>query len=66
MADIESPVLNTVQAAKYIGRTKNFVRRTLRNEVPCIQRGLRQPLQFMRADLDLWLARQLREPVGRR
>ena len=64
-ADVQSPVLDTDEAATYVHRTPNFVRRVLRYEIPSIQRGERQPLFFYKADLDLWLARNTREPVSR-
>lgn len=59
----DSPILNSAQAADYINRPLNFVRRTLRYEVPFIQHGDRGPLFFYKSDLDRWLANNTRVPV---
>lgn len=59
----EPTVLNTEETAQYINRSENFVRRTLRYEVPVIQRGDRGPMYFRRGDLDVWLAMNTIQPV---
>ncbi len=51
-----SPLMDVREAAAYIGRTPNFVRRVLRYEIPVVQRGRRGPLFFYKHDVDLWLA----------
>ena len=60
MAAHESPVLNTKEAAAYIGRSENYVRRTLQFEVAPVKRGKRGPLFFFKSDLDRWLATNTR------
>jgi hypothetical protein len=60
----ESPILNARQAAEYINRPLNFVRRTLRYELPVVQHGERGPLFFYRTDLDRWLRENTRVPVA--
>ena len=57
-------VLNAQEAADYIGRSLNFVRRTLRYEVPVVQHGMRGPLGFWSSDLDRWLAKHTHEPIS--
>lgn len=59
----ESPVLDTYEAAAYVKRSADFVRRVLRYEIPVVQHGRRGPLGFFRADLDRWLARNTQEPA---
>lgn len=63
MASFESQLLDTAQAAVYIDRSENFVRRFLRYEVPVVQRGPRGPLRFFKSDLDRWLANNTQAPV---
>ncbi len=58
-------VLNASEAAEYIGRSLNFVRRVLRYEVPVVQHAPGGPLGFWTTDLDRWLAKHTQEPVGR-
>jgi hypothetical protein len=57
-------ILDAQEAADYIGRSLNFVRRTLRYECPVVQHGYRGPLGFFETDLDRWLAKHTQEPVG--
>jgi hypothetical protein len=59
----ESSVLTTPEAAVYINRSVNFVRRVLRYEVPIVQHGTRGPLGFYKTDLDRWLAAHTRIPA---
>lgn len=63
MAAHDSPLMDTAEAAAYIDRTENFVRRFLRYEVPVVQRGPRGPLRFFKSDLDRWLANNTKAPV---
>jgi hypothetical protein len=59
MADTATQVriLNTPDAAAYIGRSINFVRRVLGYEVPVVQHGYGGLLGFHATDLDRWLAK---------
>ena len=59
----ESPILRVPEAARYVQRSENYVRRVLRYEVPVVQRGRRGPLGFFKADLDRWLALNTKVPV---
>lgn len=59
----QSPILSAAQAAEYINRPVNFVRRVLRYELPIIQHGDRGPLFFYKTDLDRWLAQNTRVPA---
>lgn len=59
----ESPLLSTPDAANYLGRSEDFVRRVLRYEIPVVQHGARGPLAFFKTDLDRWLATNTRVPV---
>ena len=55
-AEAKPHILNAAEAADYIGRSLNFVRRVLRYEVPVVQHGHGGPLGFYETDLDRWLA----------
>ena len=59
----ESRLLSTAEAALYIGHSRDFVRRTLRNECPFVQHGFKGPLRFWTTDLDRWLDRHTTQPV---
>lgn len=51
-------ILLTPDAAEYVGRSVNFVRRVLRYEVPVVQHGPGGPLGCYETDLDPhWVAR---------
>jgi hypothetical protein len=49
-------MLTVKETAEYIHRSENFVRRTLKNEVPYHQRRVRGPMYFHPNDLNRWLA----------
>lgn len=57
-------ILIASEAGNYVGRSLNFVRRTLRYEVPVVQHAPGGPLGFYESDLDRWLAKHTQEPVG--
>ena len=63
-AETKTSILNAAEAADYIGRSLNFVRRVLRYEVPVVQHGPGGPLGFFETDLDRWLAKHTQEPVS--
>ena len=56
-------ILTSVEAAKYLNCTVNFVRRRLRYEVRFIQRRPRGPMRFRRSDLEDWLDRHSHGPM---
>ena len=56
-------LLTSEEAAEYIGRSTDFVRRKLKHEVTYHQHELRGPLYFWRRDLDRWLAEHTHQPV---
>ena len=58
----EPAILSTPEAAAYINRPVNFVRRVLQYEVPVVQHGQRGPLFFYKTDLDRWLVTNTRVP----
>ena len=58
-----SALLGTPAAAVYICRSEEFVRRSLRYEVPVHQHGERAPLFFKRSDLDHWIASHTHVPA---
>lgn len=60
----ESELLNSEQAARYLNRPVSFVRRVIRWEVPVHQYGERKPCYYRKQDLDLWVLRNTRHPVG--
>ncbi len=60
----KSRILSTPEAAEYVGRSVNFVRRVLRYECPVVQHQPGGPLGFWTTDLDRWLAKHTQEPVG--
>lgn len=60
----ESPLLDSEQAAAYLNRSVNFVRRVIRYQVPFVQYGSRGPCYFYKHDLDLWLLRNTHQPVN--
>jgi hypothetical protein len=59
----EPKLLSVPEAADYMRRSANFVRRVLRYECPVVQRGRRGPLYFYKSDLDRWLAQNTRQPA---
>ncbi len=65
MAAHDSPVLNAQEAADYIGRSVDYVRRQVRYEIPVQQKkgSKRGHLRFFKTDLDRWLASNTTTPV---
>ena len=60
---VRSDLLSVPEAAAYINRSVNFVRRRVRYETPIVQHGDRAPLFFRRSDLDMWIARNTHVPA---
>ena len=60
----DSRLLSTTEAAAYVGRSEDYVRRIIKHECPHHQRSPRGPLYFWSGDLDRWLDRYTSEPVG--
>ena len=61
----QNRLLPSPEAADYIGRSVDFVRRTLKHECPYVQHGTRGPMGFWTNDLDRWLDQNTRQPVSR-
>jgi len=60
----DSRLLSTADAAAYVGRSEDYVRRVIKHECPHHQRSPRGPLFFWSSDLDRWLDRYTASPVG--
>ncbi|HVE47774.1 MAG TPA: helix-turn-helix domain-containing protein [Acidimicrobiales bacterium] len=53
-AAVVSPLLNGDETAAYVRRTKTWVYRMLRYEIPIVRMGKR--ILFEKRDLDVWIA----------
>jgi hypothetical protein len=59
----ESPLLTVQNAAEYVQRSVDFVRKELRYEIPYVQHREYGPIFFYKTDLDRWLAAHTTTPA---
>ena len=60
---MDTELLDVDETSTYTRRSKDFVRRRLKHEVPYVQHMPYGPLFFYKRDLDRWLVARTVQPV---